>query len=73
MSTDGLIMPLDLARFVGAYILIVALPGYTLSTVLRPSAARFERLAFAVPCACSVVAVYGLATTLLHIPMTLAG
>ena len=73
MATDGLIMPLDLARFVAAYVLIVALPGYALSTMLRPSAPRLERLAFAVPCACSVVAVYGLATALLHIPLTLVG
>jgi len=73
MDGTGLIAPLELIRFAAAYLLLAILPGYALATLARPRAPRIERLAFALPCALSVVALYGLTTALLRLPFTTAG
>ncbi len=70
MDGAGLIAPLDLTRFAAIFLLLVILPGYVLATAARPCAPRIERLAFALPCALSVITVYGLLTSLLHFPFT---
>src|SRR5579875_2627335 len=62
-----------MARFAAAYLALVFLPGYTLATLLRPGATRVERIALAVPCALSIVALYGLTTGLVHVPFTATG
>jgi len=69
----GLIAPLDLTRFAAIFLLLIILPGYVLATAARPRAPRVERLAFALPCALSVITVYGLLTALLRLPFTPTG
>jgi len=69
----GLIAPLDLTRFAAVFLLLVILPGYVLATAARAGAPRVERLAFALPCALSVITVYGLLTALLQLPFTSTG
>ncbi len=73
MDGTGLIAPLELARFAAAYLLLAILPGYALATLARPRTPRVERLALALPCALSVVTLYGLATALLRLPFTTVG
>lgn len=50
---------------------LAIVPGYALASLLRPRAPRGERLAFAIPCAYTLVALSGLATALLHLPYSL--
>ncbi len=73
MDGAGLIAPLDLTRFAAVFLLLVILPGYILATAARPCAPRIERLAFALPCALSVITAYGLVTALLQLPFTPTG
>jgi len=63
--------PLTLIHFAIAYLFIALLPGYTLAQFARPRAPLIERVALAVPCAYALIAVYGLATALLHLPFNL--
>src|SRR5437764_5893583 len=63
--------PLDVTRFVLAYVALAIVPGYALATLLRPRAPHSERLTFAIPCAYTLVALSGLATALLHLPFNL--
>src|SRR5918911_4317143 len=67
----SLMAPLDVAGFALAYIALAIVPGYALAALLRPHAPRSERLAFAIPCAYTLVALSGLATALLHLPFGL--
>jgi hypothetical protein len=67
----SLMAPLDMARFALAYVALAIVPGYAVATLLRPRAPRSERLALAIPCAYSLVAITGLATALLHVPFGL--
>lgn len=69
----GLIALSDLTRFSLAYLALVVAPGYALATSTRPRADRLTRVALAIPCSLSVVALYGLATALLRLPFTLTG
>ncbi len=73
MDGAGLIAPLDLTRFAAVFLLLVILPGYVLATAARPRTSHIERLAFALPCALSVITAYGLLTALLHLPFTPIG
>jgi len=66
-----LVAPLTLIHFALAYLVVVLLPGYTLAQLARPRASLIERVALAVPCAYALIAVYGLATALLHLPFDL--
>src|SRR5205085_5822324 len=50
---------------------LIMVPGYALATLARPGSPRVERLALAVPCAYSMVAISGLATAMLHLPFGL--
>jgi hypothetical protein len=52
--------PLDVTRFALAYVALAIVPGYALATLLRPRAPRGERLAFAIPCAYTLVALNAL-------------
>ncbi len=63
--------PPILIPFALAYLLVAFLPGYTLAELARPRAPLVERVALAVPCAYALVAVFGLATALLHLPFDL--
>src|SRR5579875_985057 len=70
-GADSLIAPLDMARFGLAYVALILLPGYALAALARPHSPRTERLALAVPCAASLVAISGLCTALLRLPFGL--
>lgn len=67
----SLIAPIDVMRFLFAYMVIVIAPGYAVVTLARPRSPSIERIAFAVPCAYALVALVGLATALLHLPFGL--
>ena len=74
LSADGadcLIAPLDLARFALAYLAVAILPGYALATLARPRLPRPERLALAIPCAYTLVALCGLGTLAVRLPFGL--
>jgi hypothetical protein len=71
MANASLVSPVDLARFMLAYVALAIVPGYALATLLRPRAPRSERFALAIPCAYTLVALSGLATALLHLPFGL--
>jgi len=70
-SMDGLlggyslVAPLDLLRFGLAYLVTVVAPGYAVATLVRPCGSRLERVALAIPCGYSLVAVSGLITAVL--------
>jgi hypothetical protein len=64
----SLITPLDVIRFTLAYLVVVYIPGYAIAVVARPRAPLVERLALAIPCAYSLVALSGLATALAGLP-----
>src|SRR5919202_4832191 len=68
VAGTSLINPVDLVRFAVVYLAIVVAPGYALAALARPRSDRMERLALAIPCAYSLVAVSGLAAALLHLP-----
>jgi hypothetical protein len=61
----------DMLRFTLAYLLVVMAPGYALAALARPRAAHSERLALAIPCGYTLVALSGLATALMHLPFNL--
>src|SRR5918912_2953740 len=63
--------PIDLARFTLAYLAIALVPGYAMAVLARPRSDWIERLALAIPCAYTLVALSGLATALLHLPFGL--
>jgi len=67
-TQSTLTAPLPLIHFAIAYLVVALLPGYTLAQFARPRAPLIERVALAVPCAYALIAVYGLATALLHLP-----
>jgi hypothetical protein len=71
-ASGSLITPVDLARFTLAYLAIALIPGYAMAVLARPRSDWIERLAFAIPCAYTLVALSGLATALLHLPFGLA-
>src|SRR5256886_15534361 len=85
VATNSLIVPGELARFTLAYLAIALVPGYAMAALARPRSDWIERLALAIPCAYTLVALSGLATALLHLhfglgayatlalPITLAG
>src|ERR687884_326889 len=62
---ESLIAPTDIALFAFAYLVLVLLPGYAMAALARPRSPHSERLAFAIPCACSLVTISGLGTALL--------
>src|SRR5438105_15776487 len=64
----SLIEPGDMVRFAVVYLALAMAPGYALAVLARPRSGRMERVALAIPCAYSLVAVSGLATALLHLP-----
>jgi len=67
-TPSTIVAPLLLIHFAIAYVLLALLPGYALAEITRPRAPLVERVALAVPCAYALIAVYGLATALLHLP-----
>src|SRR5919201_6820678 len=71
MANASLVSPVDLARFTLAYVAIAGIPGYAAAVLARPRADWIERAALAIPCACSLVALSGLATALLGLPFGL--
>lgn len=71
LAGSSLIEPLDLVRFCATYVFLAVVPGYALATLARPRSPRSERLALAIPCAYSLVALVGLLTVLTHIPFGL--
>src|SRR2546429_8034298 len=71
VANNGLIVPGELARFALAYLAIALVPGYAMATLARPRSDWIERLALAIPCAYTLVALSGLATALLHLPFGL--
>lgn len=64
----SLMAPLDVARFALAYLVIICIPGYAIAIAARPRAPLVERLALAIPCAYSLVALSGLVTALAGLP-----
>ena len=70
-TSTSLIAPVDLVRFTLAYVPIALVPGYSAAVLARPRADWIERAALAIPCACSLVALSGLATALLRLPFGL--
>jgi uncharacterized membrane protein len=70
-ASGSLITPVDLARFTLAYLAIALIPGYAMAVLARPRSDWIERLALAIPCAYTLVALSGLATALLHLPFGL--
>jgi len=66
-----LFAPLDMARFAVAFVALALVPGYCLASLTRPCTGRLDRLAMAVPCGASAIALYGLCSGLLHQPFTL--
>ena len=66
-----LFAPLDMARFAIAFVALALVPGYCLASLTRPCTGRLDRLAMAVPCGASAIALYGLCSGLLHQPFTL--
>ena len=70
-ANTSLIAPVDLVRFTLAYAAIAGIPGYAAAVLARPRADWIERAALAIPCACSLVALSGLATALLGLPFGL--
>src|SRR5436190_23145994 len=70
-ASGSLITPVDLARFALAYLAIALVPGYAMASLARPRSDWIERLALAIPCAYTLVALSGLATALLHLPFGL--
>src|SRR5437763_16832640 len=71
MSATGLVTLPDTAHFLAAYLAIALVPGYAMAALARPRSDWIERLALAIPCAYTLVAVSGLATALLHLPFGL--
>src|SRR5919205_165188 len=70
-ANTSLIAPVDLLRFTLAYVALAGIPGYAAAVLARPRADWIERAALAIPCACSLVALNGLATALLGLPFGL--
>lgn len=71
MTASSLIAPFDAIRFALAYAILVMAPGYAIAALARPRSDRIERLALAVPCSYTLVAISGLATALLHLSFAL--
>lgn len=71
LSSDNLLAPLDMLRFMAAYLVVVIVPGYALTVLARPRVDRVERLALSIPCAYGLVVAVGLVTALLHLPFDL--